>query len=56
MQTGYPDMNTLTRGLELLQTNNLAALPAITYTDEGAGGRAGVADGHRESREGHVGG
>jgi aminobenzoyl-glutamate utilization protein B len=33
VQTGYSDMNILTRGLELLQAN-LAALPAITYTDE----------------------
>lgn len=33
VQTGYSDMNILTKGLELLQSN-LAALPAITYSDE----------------------
>jgi aminobenzoyl-glutamate utilization protein B len=33
VQTGYSDMNILTKGLELLQSN-LAALPAITYTDD----------------------
>jgi aminobenzoyl-glutamate utilization protein B len=33
VQTGYSDMNILTKGLELLQSN-LAALPPITYTDE----------------------
>jgi aminobenzoyl-glutamate utilization protein B len=33
VQTGYSDMNILTKGLDLLQSN-LAALPAITYTDD----------------------
>jgi aminobenzoyl-glutamate utilization protein B len=33
IQTGYSDMNILTKGLDLLQSN-LAALPPITYTDE----------------------
>ena len=33
VQTGYSDMNILTKGLELLHSN-LAALPALTYTDD----------------------